>query len=124
MVCKVGVVKDTTEFKEEFVRVLNVDNSDGVAKKSIGDIAAGFPDILSTLGSPERVVGARGAGRSLTVGTEATLERVVACRIAGERRGMVVESKLQTWTRWKIEKIRNPLLLRFLCSGRVLECSL
>jgi len=121
MVCKVGVVRDTTEFKEEFVRVLNVDNSDGVAKESIGDIPTGFPNIL---GSPERVVGARGAGRNLAIGTEATFERVVVCRIAGERRGMVVESKLQTWTHWKIEKNRKPLLLRFLCSGRVLECSL
>lgn len=96
------------------IRVLSVDNSDGVAKESIGDILAGFPTIL---GSPELVVGARGAGRNLVVDAEATLECVIARRTAGERRGIVVESKSQTWTRQVsleiIEIIKNskpPLL--------------
>jgi hypothetical protein len=73
-----------------FIRVLSVDNSDGVAKESIGDIPAGFPNIL---GSPEHAVGTRGAGRSLAVDAEATRKCVVARRMAGERRGIVVKSK-------------------------------
>jgi hypothetical protein len=73
---------------------MSVDNSDGVAKESIGDIPTGFPNILGGL---EHVVGTRDAGRSLVVDAEATLECVVARRTAGERRGIVVESKLQTW---------------------------
>ena len=76
-----------------FIRVLSVDNSDGVAKDSIGDPPTGFPNIL---GSPEHAVGTRGAGRSLVVEVEATLECIVARRTAGERRGIVVE--FQTWT--------------------------
>lgn len=75
-----------------FIRVLSVDNSDGVTKESIGDIPVGFPDML---GSPKQVAGIRGAGRSLVVDAETTLERVVARRTAGERRGIAVESKLQ-----------------------------
>lgn len=62
-----------------------------MAKGSIGNFPTGFPN---TLGSPERVVGTRGAGRSLVVDAEASLERVVACRVGGERRGIGVESKL------------------------------
>jgi len=74
-----------------FIRIRKVDSSDGVAKESIRDIPAGFPN---TLGGPERVLGARGAGRSLAVDAEATLERVVARKTASEKRGIVVESKL------------------------------
>lgn len=79
------------------MRVLSVDNSDGVAKESIGDIPTGFANML---GSPEQVVGTRGAGRSLVADAEATLECVVARRTAGEMRGIVVES--QTWTRFPL----------------------
>ena len=57
-VCGVGVGKGTTKFIERFMHVQNMDNSDGVAKESIGDILVGFPNchyifrkgVFSTLG--------------------------------------------------------------------------
>jgi hypothetical protein len=103
------------------MRVLSVDNSDGVAKESIGDTPAGFPNML---GSPERVIGARGAERSLAADVRATRKRVEARKTVGERRGIVGESKLQTWSPCLLRENHNLGYYFHLCSKRVLGCPL